>query len=443
MSRLQIPYHRVLAGPSEFEPGEFDGLLRRYVGRRDAGPLIVEVFNDCSQYFLFVREGQVYWSCCRQGDSCGSLTIREFFSRIMKTQFPQVIFYSVELLLFHSLIVCLQTEPELKVASTLVDLDEILDRLEKERRSALVAAHQPGNLIMARYRDGEPVACYHDDCSARSGESNGRDDFLVKVYTRAARSPFEIRIYTDLVVTHSEDSRPVPPGHEGSVSSFFLSQPPRLVVRLKNRPLKTYNMTGGRITIGRLPENDIVIDNLGVSRKHAVITAVRPGYVIRDLGSRNGTFLNGSKVSDAPLASGDLVTIGKYEIRFSIPEGEEAAESDMDQTVIIPHYRKDRAAGASGPPRSSPKLYRRSDLEEYPIDGGRLLIGKSREADIRLKGLFAPKVTVEIRREDDGWLLQKTSGRRNVRINGECLEEKVLEEEDLIAIGSDEFVFKS
>jgi len=444
MSRLQIPYTSVLVDPTDYDPERFDSVLRRFLGDRNADPVVIEIFNDHVQYLTFIREGQVYWCCVSGPDGFTGLPVRDCFSALRRTQFPKVIGYSVNLLLFHSLIVCLQTKPELKVSSTLVDLDELLDRIESEKRSALVTAIQPGNLVMLRYKEGAPAACYHGLSTGVSGETSRREDFLVKVYTMATKAPFEIRIFTDLVVTHSEDARKIPADYEGPVTSFFLSQPPRLIVKLKNRPLKTYNFTGKQITIGRLPENDIVIDNLSVSRQHAVIHAVRSGHVIRDLGSKNGTLLNGEKVEQCELCGGDTIQIGKYEIVFQVTTGEEECADTLDQTVIIPRFHSGNAPGREDRHAEKddfPRLYRRSEQEEYPIEGGSLVIGRSRESDIRLKGLFAPRVKVNIHKIGPDWVMQ-ADGQKAVRVNGEKMEEKVLQEEDLIAIGSEEFVFK-
>jgi pSer/pThr/pTyr-binding forkhead associated (FHA) protein len=440
MTRLQIPYRSVLLNPTDFDPDRFEDLVKGWCRDLASGPVVAEVFNEHVQYLLFIREGQMYWACVSGPEGFTGLSMRDFFTLLRKTQFPQVIAYSVDLLLFHALIAYLQTRPELKVSSTLVDLDEVLDRIESEKRSALVSASQPGNLVMLRYKDGAPVACWHGACE-EGREEGRREEFLVKIYTMSVRSPFEVRIYTDLVVRHSEDARQIPSGWDGPVSALFLSQPPRLVVRLKNRPLKTYNFTGKQITIGRLPENDIVIDNLAVSRQHAVITATKAGYVLRDLGSKNGTFLGGAQVSEAPLKNGDVIVIGKYEIAFQVPAPEEGPAITLDQTVIVPGYRRGEEQ-ARRVPAGPPRLYRRSDHEEFVIERERVVIGRGRDADVRLSGLLAPRVTIEIRHEGDDWVMQKTGGRRTVMVNGERLEEKVLDGEDLITVGADEFVFK-
>jgi len=74
------------------------------------------------------------------------------------------------------------------------------------------------------------------------------------------------------------------------------------------------------VSVGRLPENGIQFNDDGLSRQHCVFERTPEGWQIRDLGSRNGTKLNGSKVTAGALASGDIVRVGTLEIRFVDPE---------------------------------------------------------------------------------------------------------------------------
>ena len=447
MSRLQIPYDRVLLNPTDFDPAGFDPILRKFLDESIKIPLILEVFNNHAQYMVFLREGQFYWAGANGPCGFETITIRDFFGRLTHTQFPQIVVYETNLILYHSLLVYLQKKPDLKISSSLVDLDDLLDRTETEHRNAIVTALQPNNLVLLRYKDGKALACYHGFSFRKTEHPDSREDFLVKVYTMSSHSTFEINLFTDLMVTHSEDARHIPHDHQGTIASFFVSQPPKLVVRLKDRPLKTYTFTGKQLTIGRLPENDIVIDNLGVSRHHAVIHSWKSGYHVKDLGSKNSTFLNGQKIESAELKNDDVITIGKYQILFQIMTCESGAAGTMDQTMIIPGFRtgqqvESSGAACAGTDPGKPRLYRRSDHEEFVLSGEKTVIGRGRDTDIRLGGLFAPRVTVEINRTGDDFILQKTCGHSDININGESMAEKVLEEEDLIAIGSEEFVFK-
>jgi len=71
--------------------------------------------------------------------------------------------------------------------------------------------------------------------------------------------------------------------------------------------------------IGRSDENRICLSNAGVSRYHAVITAVARGFTIKDLGSQNGTFINGQRVTEKQLADGDTINIGSVRFVFRTP----------------------------------------------------------------------------------------------------------------------------
>jgi len=93
---------------------------------------------------------------------------------------------------------------------------------------------------------------------------------------------------------------------------------PALVVRSGGgRAGEHFSPQGDRTTIGRSPDNDIFLDDVTVSRKHAVLVQSGGEIQIEDLGSLNGTFVNRRRIdSAARLESGDEVQIGKYRLSF-------------------------------------------------------------------------------------------------------------------------------
>jgi len=84
---------------------------------------------------------------------------------------------------------------------------------------------------------------------------------------------------------------------------------------------KTFNVTAEELTIGRVESNILVVFDAGVSRQHAVIRQDPLGWRIADLGSRNGTLLNGAPVVEEALSDGDLITLGSVSMRFSTGGG--------------------------------------------------------------------------------------------------------------------------
>ncbi len=92
---------------------------------------------------------------------------------------------------------------------------------------------------------------------------------------------------------------------------------PALVVRSGGgRQGEMFTPAAGQTTIGRSPDCDIFLDDVTVSRRHAVLTSADGPFVIEDQGSLNGTFVNRKRVDRAELSDGDEVQIGKYRFTF-------------------------------------------------------------------------------------------------------------------------------
>jgi predicted component of type VI protein secretion system len=108
-------------------------------------------------------------------------------------------------------------------------------------------------------------------------------------------------------------------------------------LKFKNSEIKTIETDKGEITIGRNPGNDIHIDNLGVSKQHAKIFKQEGAYVIEDLNSTNGTFINNKRVAKAILNDKDEVHIGKHSLKISFqPQSKAPPNQDFgDKTVVL------------------------------------------------------------------------------------------------------------
>lgn len=94
---------------------------------------------------------------------------------------------------------------------------------------------------------------------------------------------------------------------------------PKIVVMLEAGNPKEVNLTKQRTTLGRRPHNDIVLNDLAVSGEHLALLMNGGEVQVEDLGSTNGTLLNGKAVTKQALADGDTLTIGRVKIRFDSP----------------------------------------------------------------------------------------------------------------------------
>ena len=91
---------------------------------------------------------------------------------------------------------------------------------------------------------------------------------------------------------------------------------PKLIVSIDGVVVKEVQLTQDRATLGRRPYNDIVIDNLAVSGEHAVLHTADGRVTLEDLGSTNGTYVNGKAIKKQVLLADDTIEVGKYRIKF-------------------------------------------------------------------------------------------------------------------------------
>lgn len=112
------------------------------------------------------------------------------------------------------------------------------------------------------------------------------------------------------------------PGDVGSLDGSETSAkatpggPAVLVVQRGPNAGTKFEISSDRVTIGRHPDSDFFLDDVTVSRRHAEVRRVGDDYVIKDVGSLNGTYVNGERVEEAPVNFGDEFRVGKYVVSF-------------------------------------------------------------------------------------------------------------------------------
>ena len=139
---------------------------------------------------------------------------------------------------------------------------------------------------------------------------------------------------------------------DGTMGATVLAGPaaPAALVRLTAFGGESHQL-GSRAVVGRLESCDIPVSDKSVSREHARLSRLRDGYVIEDLGSTNGTMVNGQRINEAVLLRpGDLVTIGSVEFRYehSKQEAAETAPTDLATTIVASAPDRRRQAELPG-----------------------------------------------------------------------------------------------
>jgi len=109
----------------------------------------------------------------------------------------------------------------------------------------------------------------------------------------------------------------------------------RLILSLDGHVMAEYNMTKERYTLGRLPDNDVRVDNPAVSGHHALVINILNDSFLEDLNSTNGTYVNGKLIKKHALQHGDVITIGQHHLRFVDSQVEGAVQDEFEKTMVI------------------------------------------------------------------------------------------------------------
>jgi pSer/pThr/pTyr-binding forkhead associated (FHA) protein len=220
--------------------------------------------------------------------------------------------------------------------------------------------------------------------------------------------------------------------------------PGTLILSLNQSVLGEYPLDKERILIGRKPDNDIQVDNLAVSGQHAAIITILSDSFLEDLDSTNGTFVNGKLVKKHALRHGDVITVGKHELKYLNDEAS-SDENEFEKTMIIRPGMAGHAAAAAKAEAVAPGVATGTP----PVGGARAAppLGKiqvlsgpgaGKELELRkaLITLGRPGVQVAvITRRPQGYFITHVEGKHPV-VNGEAIgtQGRALKDHDVIEL---------
>ena len=243
----------------------------------------------------------------------------------------------------------------------------------------------------------------------------------------------------------------------------------KLILSMDGLVLKEIPLVKERTTIGRKPHNDIQIDNLAVSGEHAVVVTILNDSFLEDLGSTNGTMVNGNVVKKHFLQNNDVVELGKYKLKYVAEASAQptAAAADFEKTMVLrPGAIKvaaQQAAGAAasaqtpaaGPAAAPAAPSGAGSQAAKPAQAmGAIQIlsgsnaGKELELSKPLTTLGKPGVQVAVlTRRPQGYFITSVEGTSHPTVNGQAIgtAPHPLKDHDVIEIAGVkmEFFFKT
>ena len=137
------------------------------------------------------------------------------------------------------------------------------------------------------------------------------------------------------------------------ISTRVTTMAAKLILSMDGAVIKEYPLNKERMTIGRKPHNDIVIDNLAVSGEHAAIVTILHDSFLEDLDSTNGLEVNGTPTKKHFLQNNDVIGIGKYKLKYINDQVTQTSPADFEKTMVLRAPVKQVAPAASKPAEAS------------------------------------------------------------------------------------------
>lgn len=225
---------------------------------------------------------------------------------------------------------------------------------------------------------------------------------------------------------------------------------PEIIVKYEDKIVERVVTEKKRVSIGRTNENDIVLENRGVSRKHALIEFNENAAVVIDNESLNGTFVNNRKITEEVLRDEDVITIGKYNLIYnSTTSQDHDAAQDFDGTMVLNTKRQKKMLENDRMERDIVTKHggsvllgeENADFSEFRIDRDVTTIGKAKFCHIRAKGFWLSGIQAKIVHENNMYVLVNLGKANKTVLNGEPTAKSILKNGDLITIGKTTFKF--
>jgi len=224
---------------------------------------------------------------------------------------------------------------------------------------------------------------------------------------------------------------------------------PEIVIKFNDKVIERVVTEKKRVSIGRTKENDIVLENRGVSRKHAQIEFNDDAAVVIDNESLNGTFVNNRRVAEEMLRDNDIITIGKYALEYHNESGKTDAAAQMDGTMILNTKQQKKMVEND---RLEREIVTRAggsvllglentEVAEFRIEKEVTTIGKAKFVHIRARGFRLSGIQAKIVKEGSNYFLVNLGRKGKSRVNGGIIDRAQLKNSDIVQIGKSTFRF--
>ena len=226
----------------------------------------------------------------------------------------------------------------------------------------------------------------------------------------------------------------------------MIAQFGKLVLLNPDGPVKEFELAKTSISLGRSLTNDIILSDVGISRSHARLDCGSQGVTIADLGSSNGTWINGKRVEQATLKSGDTIAIGSQNLQY-YPEDprEDPGLTQIDTQVQLDQTINEEFLPVAINETSNPSLVVFNEDRTWQVDLldlDKVTIGRDETCTITIESSKVSRLHAEVRRVGESFVLKDLGSTNGTWMQGQKVDEQMLVNGSVFHIGKAQIIFK-
>ena len=440
---LPLPANKVDFGDQPFSPELMDSLFKMIRGKKKPFLGFLRAESGAKQLFLFILESDPYAATLLEEETSRALSLRDFFIALNGMNRPVLSLYAANPVFIKCLLVFSQKIPVTQGTTTLIDIEVLLRQLQTGKEDTVLALKKGKEVNLFYFLKGKLEELYFANPSGVPKEGSLEDQLLVYAFSGSKEMPIGVSVYKDLAVSPAEDADVSWAELSGGMTAYFLRPRPELTVIKSDETIEKRLLQKRRYTIGRGETNDLTLDDAAASREHAVLEEKGGRFYIEDRKSKNGTRLNGQRITTPThvLSDGDEIRIGEYRILFVdkpdlTPKKIKTPVADFDTTMILssPSVQMPKAPAYIRPKPLVLEVVNGDQAGKSFELSQKVILGRSK-ADIPLKDERVSRQHASIEETAEGYLYSDLNSTNGSVINGVSVQSKLLAPGDVIAVG--------
>jgi pSer/pThr/pTyr-binding forkhead associated (FHA) protein len=440
LGRLKLPKKGVVFSEKRYTDSSVNLLFNKMRTRTPPFHGVLAAEAESKRFYLVIVDNEPYAAGEEQQGIFVPVTLHGLFGGLRKLPAAGagLTLVGTDPLFLKAVLTMIQCAPSTEGTTEIMEIGSVVEHIKKSAHDQLLVVGYRGELSVFYFRDGQPIAGYFADPTFETGEDSLEERLLAYVYKYAGQTALSIHVFGTMSALPADDGVFERGAWPDALVEHFTRPIPSLLVMGADGVARRFELTAGTVSLGRGEDNDIVIEDPAISRRHLVFRQELDGVTVEDCGSRNGTVFNGAPLKKAALTHGAELHIGECLIRFlgSAAPAEAMKEVERGEETICRPTADFSAPDPAGHQAAWVLEVVRPDgsHNRVPLAAPLTTIGRAK-ADLVIVDTKVSRRHGELEVSSDGVIYRDTGSTNGSLLNGRAVTSALLKAGDVLKLG--------